>query len=276
MKIVRFIRVGEPEIGVLRDGLIGLLPGTLAGLLARPLDEIRSAVTGTRGTVPVDGVRLLPPVDGRMEVWGAGVTYEQSRAARVEESGLDVYDKVYAADRPELFFKSVAWRVTSHGDEAGIRADAVSCIPEPELAVVVNRFGDLVGATVCDDLTARSIEGENPLYLPQAKTFHGSCALAPGIRPWWELPAALDIEMTITRSGSAVFSGATSTARLRRGPAELVEWLFRAQSFPDGVILSTGTGIVPPPELSLQPGDEITISIRDVGELRQRVQGCQT
>ncbi|MFE3454779.1 fumarylacetoacetate hydrolase family protein [Nonomuraea sp. NPDC059194] len=268
--IVRF----TDQVGVLTGDLIAPMGLSLTELLALPAAEIGALVARHTplASVPVSEVRLLAPVEGRMEVWGAGVTYERSRAARVEESGRDLYDAVYDAERPELFFKATPWRVSTDGELAGIRADG-ACVPEPELAIVANRYGEPVGAVVCDDLTARSVEGENPLYLPQAKCFTGSCALSPAIRPWWELPGELSIEMEIVRDGEKVFSGATGTGRLRRTPEELLGWLFRAQSFPEGVVLATGTGIVPPLEFSLRPGDEVTITIGDVGVLRQRVAG---
>ncbi|SEG93135.1 2-dehydro-3-deoxy-D-arabinonate dehydratase [Actinacidiphila yanglinensis] len=248
----------------------------LSTLLREPLSRIRAAVeeaaAGPRLTA--DGLRLLPPADGRMEVWGAGVTYERSRSARIEESGKsDVYGAVYQAERPELFFKSAPWRALTDGDTAGLRADAESTVPEPELALVVNRFGEIVAATGCDDLTARSIEGENPLYLPQAKTYIGSCVLGPRLRPWWEIadPAALAVTLSILRSGTEVFAGRTSTSRLHRSYAELVSWLCRATDFPDGAVLATGTGIVPEADFSLESGDTVRIDIEQVGALEHTV-----
>ncbi|MFI6600502.1 fumarylacetoacetate hydrolase family protein [Nonomuraea sp. NPDC050536] len=281
MQIVRFSRDGGPaQVGILRGDKIASLPqpGGLSELLAKPLEEIRKLLAAADAEIPLAAARMLAPIDGRMEVWAAGVTYERSRDARVEESGqTTVYDSIYDADRPELFFKSPAWRVTTNGEPIGIRADTRSCIPEPEFAVVANRYGEIVGATVCNDMTARTIEADNPLYLPQAKIFEGSCGIAHGIRPWWELatPADLAISLEISRAGQTHFAGSSSTRQLRRDPQTLLSWLFRAQPFPDGVILSTGTGIVPPLELSLQPGDEITIDIQDVGTLRQSVQGSR-
>ncbi|MEU7892298.1 fumarylacetoacetate hydrolase family protein [Nonomuraea sp. NPDC049152] len=268
--IVRF----DGQVGVLARGLVAPMELSLTDLLALPVAEIGALVArhAPLASLPVSEVRLLAPVEGRMEVWGAGVTYERSRAARVEESGRDLYDAVYTAERPELFFKATPWRVTTDGEPAGIRADG-SCVPEPELAIVANRHGEPVGAVVCDDLTARSVEGENPLYLPQAKCFAGSCGLSPAIRPWWELPEELFVELEVVRGGEKVFSGATGTRRLRRTPSELLGWLFLAQGFPDGVVLATGTGIVPPLEFSLLGGDEVTITISEVGVLRQRVAG---
>ncbi len=266
-------------VGVLHDGRARHLPWeSMSELLRHRRAAIRQAMEEPSSRwFPEAEVTLQAPIDGRMEVWAAGVTYERSLDARVEESThtgalSTVYDRVYAADRPELFFKAAAWRVVTEGQPIMIRADAAASVPEPELAVVANCFGEPVGVTICDDMTARTIEGDNPLYLPQAKIYDGACGLARKVLPWWELPPEMRITMEIHRGGPAVFTGETSTARLRRTPEELLGWLFREQSFPDGVILSTGTGIVPPLDFTLAPGDEVTIAIEGVGVLRQRVE----
>jgi 2-dehydro-3-deoxy-D-arabinonate dehydratase len=280
MHIVRYEAPdGAPVLAVADDAGISPLTGVteLAALLREPLDAIREIVERAAAEPRRDpsGLRPLPPVDGRTEVWGAGVTYERSRAARIEESGqADVYAAVYEADRPELFFKSVAWRVRTDGEAAGVRADAESTVPEPELALVVNRFGEIVAAAVCDDLTARSIEGANPLYLPQAKIYAGSCLIGARLRPWWEItdPTALGVELRVERSGREAFAGRTSTARMRRSYAELAGWLTRADDFPDGAVLATGTGIVPEPGFSLAAGDTVTITIDQVGTLAHTVE----
>lgn len=279
MDLVRFT-TGQAAVAVgVDDGRgIGPVPGAsaVAPLLRLPVAELREAVAAAAGGAErvTDAVRLLAPVDGHTEVWAAGVTYERSRFARVEESGQQsVYDSVYEADRPELFFKAAAWRVLTDGDTAGIRADADNSVPEPEVALVVNRYAEIVGATVCDDLTARSIEGKNPLYLPQAKMYAGSCVLGPRIRPWWEIsdPYALDVTMRITRDGEKVFAGESSTARLHRRFDDLVSWLFRQEQFPDGVVLSTGTGIVPPLDFSLRAGDLVEVGVSELGSVTHRV-----
>jgi 2-dehydro-3-deoxy-D-arabinonate dehydratase len=213
-------------------------------------------------------------VDGLTEVWASGVTYRRSRQARIEESGdADVYARVYDAARPELFFKSVAWRAVGDNDPIGVRADSPSNTPEPELALVLNSAAQIVGLTVCNDVSSRSIEGENPLYLPQAKIYTASCALGPGIRPIWEIadPADLAVSCTITRDGEVVWSAETSTALLHRRFEDLVHYLFRAMDFPHGVILSTGTGIVPELDLSLSAGDIVRIEIDRVGVLTNPV-----
>ena len=221
--------------------------------------------------MPEDRAELLAPVDGRTEVWAAGVTYERSRTARMAESenSADIYDRVYAAERPELFFKSAAWRVSGAGVPVSIRADSGINVPEPELAAVLNYAGDVVGYTICNDMSSRSIEGENPLYLPQAKIYRGACAVGPWIRPAWEVPDpyALTIEMTISRGGSVAWEGSSSTSGLRRRIDELAAYLFREDDFPAGVVLSTGTSLVPDLPFTLEAGDEIRIKISEIGEL---------
>jgi 2-dehydro-3-deoxy-D-arabinonate dehydratase len=242
----------------------------MAELLRLPAEQLRTAVGQVSGDRPVADVRLLPPLDGRAEVWCAGVTYERSRGARMEESTeQSVYDRVYSAPRPELFPKSPAWRLVTDGEPIGIRADSGHDVPEPELAVVANSHGEIVGYTICNDVSSRSIEGENPLYIPQAKVFAGGCALATGIRPAWEVPdpTALTIDLVIRRDGVEVFTGTTSTEKLVRPLTELVDVLFAPNEFPDGVILATGTGIVPELDFALRAGDVVDISISEVGTL---------
>jgi 2-dehydro-3-deoxy-D-arabinonate dehydratase len=215
--------------------------------------------------------QLLPPID-HQEVWAAGVTYFRSRAARMEESkssgGGDFYDRVYTAERPELFFKATPSRVVGHGQKVAIRTDATWSVPEPELVLLVNPRGKIIGYTVGNDMSSRDIEGENPLYLPQAKVYSRSCALGPGIlissNP---LPASTKIQLEIKRRGDAVFSGATDLSQMKRDPQQLVDYLYRENSFPNGTFLLTGTGIVPPDSFTLDHGDEITISIDGVGTL---------
>jgi 2-dehydro-3-deoxy-D-arabinonate dehydratase len=248
----------------------------MGALLALGLAEARSWVEGAAGepATAVADVRLLPPVDGLTEVWASGVTYERSMDARVEESSTqDVYSRVYAAERPELFFKSVAWRVVTDGEPIAVRPDSAVTVPEPELAAVVTATAEVLGYTVCNDVSSRDIEGENPLYLPQAKVYAGSCALAPGIRPSWEVPdpTRLGIEVRVTRAGAVVFEGTTTTARMRRTVAELVGPLVLAQDFPAGVVLSTGTGIVPALDFTLLVGDVVDVTVEEVGNLSNPV-----
>jgi 2-dehydro-3-deoxy-D-arabinonate dehydratase len=271
-------RDGQPRVGMMQDGQVSALPGigTLADLLAMPVLEVRAMTADLLpGTTRFHQRSLLAPVDGRTEVWAAGVTYERSRHARVQESedSADIYDMVYGAARPELFFKSAAWRVSGPGGPVSVRADSAVDVPEPELAAVLNSAGDVLGYTICNDMSSRSIEGENPLYLPQAKIYLGGCAAGPWIRPAWEVPDpyALTIEMTISRDGAAAWSGSASTSGLRRTITELAAFLFREDEFPDGVVLSTGTSLVPDLPFTLRPGDEIRIAITDIGELVNHV-----
>ena len=261
--------------------LASLKEQSLAGLLELRLGELRAAIESAPSADPVsEDVRLLPPIDGLTEVWAAGVTYQRSSQARQEESQVaDVYARVYDAARPELFFKAPAWRVCGHGEPIGVRADSAVDVPEPELAVVCNAYGEIVGLTVCNDVSSRSIEGENPLYLPQAKIYSGSCALGPGIVPIWQVPdpRALEIRVTVLRAdpaggeAAAAWAGHTSTLLLRRSLEDLVEHLFRQALFPHGVVLSTGTGLVPALDFTLRPGDEVAIEIGGVGRLANPV-----
>lgn len=269
---------GRPATGIVDDDQrVRPLPvSSITELLALPLSEIRGVMEAAVDADPLPDrpLRTLPPVDGQTEVWAGGVTYRRSRQARIEESGdADVYARVYDAERPELFFKSVAWRVVGDADPIGVRADSPSNTPEPELALVLNAAAEIVGLTVCNDVSSRSIEGANPLYLPQAKIYTGSCALGPGIRPIWEItdPTDLAISCTITRDGTEAWSATTSTALLHRRFDDLTEHLFRAMDFPHGVILSTGTGIVPDLDLSLTAGDVVRIEIDQVGVLTNPV-----
>ncbi len=270
MNIIRYAGPAGPRVAVQEESSLRTLPvSSLAELLALPLDRLREVVES--GGEPQDGSpRLLPPVDGLTEVWACGVTYQRSSAARQEESDVaDVYARVYAAARPELFFKSPAWRVCGPGEPIGIRPDSEIDVPEPELALVCNSRAEIVGATICNDVSSRSIEGQNPLYLPQAKIYAGACAIGPGIAPAWRLPGlgSLAISASVRRDGQTVWGGRTSTAQLHRDLAELVEYLFRSASFPHGVILSTGTGLVPELTFTLAPGDEVRIDIDGVGSL---------
>jgi 2-dehydro-3-deoxy-D-arabinonate dehydratase len=189
------------------------------------------------------------------------------------EQSADIYDRVYAAPRPELFFKSAAWRVSGPGVPVSVRSDSTIDVPEPELAVVLNAAGAVAGYTICNDMSSRSIEGENPLYLPQAKTYLGGCAVGPWIVPAWEVPDpyALTIELSIARGGSTAWEGSASTATLHRKIDELAAYLFRADEFPAGVILSTGTSLVPELPFTLEAGDEVRIRISGIGELANPV-----
>ena len=248
---------------------------SMADLLSLSLSDLRAAIETAKLTgINSEIKHLLPPVDQLTEVWAAGVTYKRSRAAREEESDhSDVYSRVYDAARPELFFKSVAWRVVGHGEPIGVRADSTINAPEPELALVCNAAGEIVGVTICDDVSSRNIEGENPLYLPQAKVYLGSAAVGPGIVPIWEIADlyALDITVKVERSGEIMWGGTTSTREMHRKFEELVGYLFLHMNFPQGAILSTGTGLVPSMDFNLTPGDIVTVEIANVGTLRNQV-----
>ena len=218
---------------------------------------------------------LLAPI-GQQEVWAAGVTYFRSRGARMEEAkdagGGSFYDRVYSAERPELFFKSTASRTVGTGGQVRIRADAHWSVPEPELTLVVSPAGKITGYTIGNDMSSRDIEGENPLYLPQAKVYNGSCALGPGILiSQGPLPHSTEISIEILRHGRIEFSGSVALTELKRDPKTLVEYLLRDNSFPSGCFLMTGTGIVPPSSFTLASGDRIRITIEPIGILENQV-----
>jgi 2-dehydro-3-deoxy-D-arabinonate dehydratase len=224
--------------------------------------------------LPVDSVTLLPPID-RQEVWAAGVTYKRSMVARMEESesAATFYDKVYQAARPELFFKATPHRVVGHGGSVRIRADAKWNVPEPELALVLNSRLQLVGFTAGNDMSSRDIEGENPLYLPQAKVYNACCALGPVVTLAGAMPEhdEIGIRLAIKRDGKSVFEGSTTTAQMARSFADLIGYLARDNSFPQGVILLTGTGIIPADTFTLAAGDAVEITIDGIGMLRNFV-----
>jgi len=245
---------------------------SLSDALSLHMADFRKAYEAA-GSSEVKG-KLVAPVAIDTEIWGAGVTYQRSRDARKEESGIpDVYQLVYEADRPELFFKATARRTVGHEGEVGIRADAQTSVPEPEVAIVMNKFGELIGMSICNDMTSRNIEGENPLYLSQAKIYYGSNALGPMIRPIWEIVdhEKLDIYAKIERAGSIVWQAETSLKSLNRSFDDLIDYLYKCQHFPVGVVLSTGTGIVPPLDISLMAGDVVTITVDQIGTLVNKV-----
>ena len=283
MKLCRFVVGQAPaRVGLLsgEDAVVDLTAGgvsSISGLLDAEDAAARVADLGGR-SLPrhaLAEVRLLSPVE-RQEVWAAGVTYLRSKKARMEESEFSAtaYDRVYEAARPELFFKSLPEKVAGPGEAVGIRADARWSVPEPELALVLNSRGRLAGFTIGNDMSARDIEGENLLYLPQAKIYRHSCALGPVIcagvteaeaRAW-------TIEVLIERQGEKVFSGNTSAGNIKRSFQELADYLFRSQAFPHGAILLTGTGIVPPDQFTLQPRDQVRITISGIGRLENAVE----
>jgi 2-dehydro-3-deoxy-D-arabinonate dehydratase len=240
------------------------LHGTLSGL-----------ISGLRPVTSFDAGGVLAPI-GKQEVWAAGVTYHRSRGARMEESkdagGGSFYDHVYSAERPELFFKSTASRTVGTGGKVRIRADAKWSVPEPELTLLVSPGGRITGYTIGNDMSSRDIEGENPLYLPQAKVYNGSCALGPGILVTAEpLTTSTEIAIEIMRGGQVEFAGQVALTELKRDPRTLVEYLFRDNLFPQGCFLMTGTGIVPPSTFTLASGDLIRITIEPIGTLENEV-----
>jgi 2-dehydro-3-deoxy-D-arabinonate dehydratase len=271
------VRIARGDVA---GGPTELLPSSVSldAILADstgPVGAPLAAVLEGPGEGPVPSrSRVLAPVDGQ-EVWASGVTFERSREARNEEAGpVDIYDRVYEAVRPELFCKASPGRVRGPGAPVGIRRDSGWDVPEPELALVADAAGRLVALTVGNDVSSRSIEGENPLYLPQAKVFTGSCALGPGLVPVTDVPdlGSLVVELRIDRDGRALFTDSVPLSAMRRRPEELLDWLFSALEFPVGVVLLTGTSIVPPQELTLRQGDEVEIVIPGVGTLRNPVE----
>ena len=246
---------------------------SMANLRAH-LDSL--SASGANFTDEPSAGEFLAPLSSQ-EVWAAGVTYFRSRDARMEEAetagGGDFYDRVYSAERPELFYKSPGQRVVGPGGEVRIRGDATWNVPEPELTIVMSSRGNIVGYTIGNDMSSRDIEGENPLYLPQAKVYDGSAAVGPCILVSEEpLPQETRISMTITRDGKVVFEDAVTLAALKRSPEELAGYMYRETSYPQGSFLMTGTGIVPPSSFTLKSGDEISIHIDPVGTLANRVQ----
>jgi 2-dehydro-3-deoxy-D-arabinonate dehydratase len=237
-------------------------------------EEMARALSHKQPVLPRTEARLLAPVDDQ-EVWAAGVTYKRSQVARMEESetGASHYDRVYTAPRPELFFKATSHRVVGPDAPIRIRTDTKWSVPEPELTLVVTSDGRHVGYTVGNDMSARDIEGENPLYLPQAKVYNQCC----GLGPWLLLTSEpLDrvktsISLVIRRGGQDVFCGETNVDQMARSLSELIDWLFKENSFPTGVYLLTGTGVVPPNDFTLAPGDDVAINIAGIGTLRNPV-----
>jgi 2-dehydro-3-deoxy-D-arabinonate dehydratase len=238
-------------------------------------EHLESLTSKLHPTAWPDGIQELAPI-GSQEVWAAGVTYFRSRDARMHESkdagGGSFYDRVYAAERPELFFKATPHRVVGRGGQVAIRDDAKWSVPEPELVLYISPGGKIVGYTIGNDMSSRDIEGENPLYLPQAKVYDRSCALGPCLLVSdGPLPATTEIKLEIRRQGKTAFAGETSLKELKRKPEELAHYLYRNNSFPHGCFLFTGTGIVPPDSFTLKHGDEISITIPPIGTLVNEV-----
>ena len=283
MKICRF-RSGNDatHVGLVTEDLtvrplspVGII--TLEPLLESedPVAKLKALDLENLPRLKLTDVKLCAPVE-QQEVWAAGVTYLRSKNARMEESefSANAYDRVYDAVRPEIFFKSLPEKVVPTGEAVGIRNDAKWNVPEPELALVMNSRGKVVGYTIGNDMSSRDIEGENLLYLPQAKTYHRSCALGPWITLGTPEASAREwsIKLQIRRSGQSVFTGETSVGQIKRSFEELAGFLFRCQLFPHGAVLLTGTGIVPTESFTLQAGDDIGIEISGIGTLRNVVQ----
>ena len=278
MKLCRYLDAnGQARVGLIEtDSVIRDL--TAAGLeRISPLLESQGFVAELARlarqdlpTLPLTVENLLAPVE-EQEIWAAGVTYLRSKTARMEESDFSAtaYDRVYEASRPELFFKAMPHKVVPPGDPVGIRRDAQWSVPEPELALVMNSRGEVVGYTLGNDMSSRDIEGENLLYLPQAKIYDRSCAIGPCIRVGASEAEVREwgIKLQISRGGAVIFKGETSVGQIKRRFEELAGYLFRCQKFPQGAVLLTGTGIVPPDGFTLQPGDQVVMNISGIGTL---------
>lgn len=246
---------------------------TLGSLLSMDADQRLQRLANLRrqaiASYPLNLVVLRAPVD-EQEVWAAEATYERSPNAEADDS--DIYERAYDGGRPQLFFKASGWRCVGNGQAIGIRADSNWDVPEPELVVVVDSVGEIAGYTIGNDVSSRSIEGDNALYLPQAKIYYASCAIGPWIVLSEEMPEieSQRIAMTIERDGKEIWSGETNTSKVRRKPEELISHLYQALDFPGGVLLMTGAGLAPPEGYSLSTGDEVTIRIEGVGTLKNR------
>ena len=282
MKLCRFKAAGgDVHVGLVTNGgtVVELTRGgvrDISSLVERPdvAEELARLAHAGLPEQPLDGVRLLTPIESQ-EVWAAGVTYLRSKEARMEESefSASAYDRVYDAVRPEIFFKSLPDKVVAPGDAVGIRRDARWNVPEPELALIISSSARIVGFTIGNDMSSRDIEGENLLYLPQAKIYARSCSVGPWIvvgpdeaeaRQW-------SIQLEIERQGRVVFAGETRAGQIKRTFTELVEYLFRSQQFPHGVVLLTGAGVVPPDSFTLEADDAVRITISGIGRLENPV-----
>jgi 2-dehydro-3-deoxy-D-arabinonate dehydratase len=282
MKVCRFlagdsvVRIGwvDDDGGVVDLTAAGITTLSLVLESSDPIALLNGIDRSTLRHLDAADIILRPPVE-KQEVWAAGVTYLRSKTARMEESDFSAtaYDKVYDAERPEIFFKAVAQKVVATGEAVGIRRDAKWSVPEPELALVLNSRGQIAGCTIGNDMSSRDIEGENLLYLPQAKVYDRSCALGPWIRLGIAEAEARDwtVRSTIVRGGSPVFSGETRLDNIKRSFEELTAYLCRSQSFPHGAVLLTGTGIVPPDDFTLEEQDVVEIEIAPIGVLRNSV-----
>jgi 2-dehydro-3-deoxy-D-arabinonate dehydratase len=260
------------KIALWSEGRLQQLVLDLDELLRLTVEEMHGAIRQTVGDLDLDACELLAPVESQ-EVWACGVTYARSRAARMEESSTrDIYARVYEAERPELFFKSAGWRVVGHRGAAGVRPDSSWNVPEPELAVLSNSHGEVVAYACANDMSSRSIEGENPLYLPQAKVYDRSCSIGPAaVLASGVDPSHAQVKMRITRGAGVVFEGTSSVSQMVRDPAQLTAVLHAAYPLPVGAWLLTGTSLVPPPPYTAEPGDVVAIEIEGIGRLVNNV-----
>ena len=278
MQVGKIRRANGDAVVLVENNIVHTLKAkTLAEILhaTNPTAAAKASVDSAVPAEPLGSQAFLAPVD-RQEIWAAGVTYKRSKVAREEESkgAAQFYDKVYSAARPELFMKANAWRVVHPGQPIRVRADATWSVPEPELTLVVSPSLKIVGYTIGNDVSSRDIEGENPLYLPQAKVYRQSCSVGPLITLAESMPKLSDVEirLVIKRGGAVAFEGSTTLAQLNRTPESLVEWLGKEIDFPDGAMLLTGTGIVPPDAFNLSPGDTVDITIGGIGTLSNPVE----
>jgi 2-dehydro-3-deoxy-D-arabinonate dehydratase len=278
MQLGKIRRAGGDAVVLVENRTVHTLKAkTLAEILhaASPAAAAKASVDSSVAAEPLGAQAFLAPVD-KQEIWAAGVTYKRSKVAREEESkgAAQFYDKVYSAPRPELFLKAPAWRVVHPGKPIRVRADATWSVPEPELTLVISPSLKIVGYTIGNDVSSRDIEGENPLYLPQAKVYRQSCSIGPLITLAESMPKLSDVEirLVIKRGGAVAFEGSTTLAQLNRTPESLVEWLGKEIDFPDGAMLLTGTGIVPPDAFNLSPADTVDITIGGIGTLSNPVE----
>lgn len=283
MQFGKVLRGGRDLVVMVERGLASPLDmdrnpavRTLADLLHSPdpITTARELIDPIATADRLETAQFRSPVD-KQEVWAAGVTYKRSKIAREEESvgAAQFYDKVYSAPRPELFLKATPARVVPPGSPVRVRADATWSVPEPELALVISPAGKIVGYTIGNDMSSRDIEGENPLYLPQAKIYKGSCSVGPLVTPVGQMPElpGVEIRLVIARDGKTAFEGSTTLAQMARTVESLAEWLFKENEFPHGALLLTGTGIVPPDEFTLKSGDDVSITITGIGTLRNPI-----
>ncbi|MEX2025825.1 MAG: fumarylacetoacetate hydrolase family protein [Pirellulaceae bacterium] len=281
MKLVKYHHNGRDQVGQLKHDQIlpldfssGQYKSLTDILEADDPQEVAQFLTAGSSPLPLAGVTVLAPID-QQEVWAAGVTYKRSQTARMEESetSASCYDRVYASPRPELFMKATPHRVAGNGQPLRIRQDSAWNVPEPELTLVLSSRLKLVGFTIGNDMSSRDIEGDNPLYLPQAKVYNNCCGLGPCITLLVGIPhpRQMGIELVIRRRGEVAFSGRTSVDQMARTFDDLIGWLGRDNSFPTGAFLLTGTGIVPDSDFTLEPGDVVDISIDGIGTLSNPV-----